>query len=200
MTCYLNGMESQAPPLKPQTQRTQPRSDRTIQEKKQSGTYQSITINSPRSEVFAYWRDLENLPSFMTDLTSVEILTTTRSKWVVTLKSGQSVEWEAEITAERHGEMMLWSSIEGSQVETSGAIYFSDASAGRGTVVELEMSYRVPGGKLGELMTKLSGEDPKSLARTNLRRLKAILETGEIATIQGQPSGREELIEKPIIH
>ena len=57
----------------------------------------------------------------------------------------------------------------------------------------MNMDYSVPGGKITELIAKMRGEDPDSLAIINLKRLKAFLETGEIATIEGQPSGREEL-------
>jgi len=54
------------------------------------------------------------------------------------------------------------------------------------------MTYHVPGGRLTELAGQAAGEDPYSLTLTNLRRLKAYLETGEIPTIEGQPSGRDK--------
>jgi uncharacterized membrane protein len=73
-----------------------------------------------------------------------------------------------------------------------GAVWFVEAPAGRGTIVRLSLNYSVPGGKFSEWVTKLNGEDPDSLILLNLRRLKALLETGEIPTIEGQPSGRED--------
>jgi hypothetical protein len=62
------------------------------------------------------------------------------------------------------------------------------------------MAYSVPGGKLTELVTLMSGESPQVLTLTNLRRLKALMETGEIATVEGQPSGREEDLPPSLKH
>jgi uncharacterized membrane protein len=60
------------------------------------------------------------------------------------------------------------------------------------------MDYSVPGGKLTEFLTFFSGESPDILILTNLHRLKAFLETGEIPTTEGQSSGRE--IEQDLKH
>ena len=136
----------------------------------------------------------------MKDLKKVKILSPKKSHWSVELKSGLKAEWDAEITAERTNEMISWKSLEGSQIETSGTIFFSPAPAGLGTVVSLTLDYKIPGGKATEVLTKLVGEDPDSLAFTNLRRLKAFLEVGEIATIEGQSSGRGEDKETTLKH
>jgi hypothetical protein len=37
---------------------------------------------------------------------------------------------------------------------------------------------------------RLTGVDPKQLVKDDLRRLKQLLEAGEVATIAGQSSGR----------
>jgi hypothetical protein len=52
------------------------------------------------------------------------------------------------------------------------------------------MNYNVPGGRVTAALARLFGQAPEQLAAEDLRRLKQILETGEIATIEGQPSGR----------
>jgi len=39
----------------------------------------SVTINRPSAELFAYWRDFANLPSFMENVVSVERLDDRRS-------------------------------------------------------------------------------------------------------------------------
>lgn len=151
----------------------------------------SLTIGRPREEIFQFWRQFDNLPQFMKDLEDVTILSSRRSHWTVRMKSGTSAEWDAEITAEIPGQLISWKSVEGSSVETEGTVSFEEAPAGLGTVVRLSMDYGVPGGKLTEWISFLRGEDPDTLAITNLKRLKQYLETGEVATTQGQPSGRE---------
>lgn len=160
----------------------------------------SVTIGKTQAEIFAFWRDFKNLTLFMKDIKDIRIISAKKSHWTVALKSGLKAEWDAEITAERVNEMIAWKSLKGSEVETSGSVWFSPAPGDRGTVVSLIMDYSVPGGKLTELLTKITGEDPDSLAFINLRRLKAYLETGEIPTTEGQSSGREEKEETQLKH
>src|SRR5919205_1309570 len=57
----------------------------------------SIVINAAPEEVYAYWRDLENLPRFMRYLESVTVGADGRSHWVARAPGG-SVEWDAEVT------------------------------------------------------------------------------------------------------
>ncbi|MES3037355.1 MAG: SRPBCC family protein [Bdellovibrionota bacterium] len=153
---------------------------------------QSVTIKKTPAQVFAFWRNFENLPFFMKDLKEVTEISKKVSHWVVELKNGAKVEWDAEIIAEREDQMISWKSIGDSEVTQTGTVWFTEAPSNLGTVVQLAMNYSVPGGKVTELITKLSGEDPETLILTNLRRLKAYLETGEIPTTEGQPSGRDE--------
>ena len=152
----------------------------------------AATIGMPVEEVFAFFRDFSNFPTFMKDVKEVRVLSPGKTHWVIELGNGLKAEWDAEITAERKGEMISWKSVEGSEVETWGSVWFSPAPRDYGTIVGLDLSYSVPGGKLTELLTKFTGEDPDSLALINLRRLKGYLETGVIATVEGQTSGREQ--------
>jgi hypothetical protein len=52
------------------------------------------------------------------------------------------------------------------------------------------MNYNAPGGKVSALLAKLFGQEPGQVIEEDLRRLKQILETGEVARIEGQPSER----------
>jgi uncharacterized membrane protein len=158
-----------------------------------------VTVAVAPDVAYSFFRNFENLPLFMKDLKSVVILSEKKSHWTLEVK-GLTTEWDAEIVDERRGEKISWKSVPRSTVETSGTIWFSPAPQGMGTVIGLELEYKVPGGKLTELLTKMSGEDPKSLALINLRRLKCYLETGELATIEGQSTGRDSEAEEILKH
>jgi uncharacterized membrane protein len=71
---------------------------------------------------------------------------------------------------------------------------FEPALAGRATVVSFKVAYPSVVGRLVGMARMFQGEDPDTQAAVNLRRLKALLETGEIATTEGQPNGREESV------
>ncbi|MGH9348867.1 MAG: SRPBCC family protein [Vicinamibacterales bacterium] len=148
----------------------------------------AVTINRPASEVYRFWRTLENLPRFMTHLTSVAVLEGGISRWVAKGPAGTSVEWDARIINEIENTLLAWQSLEGSTVASAGSVRFDETP--RGTQVRVHFQYDPPAGKLGAVVARLLGEDPSVQVRHDLRRLKQLLETGEIATIEGQPSGR----------
>jgi len=91
------------------------------------------------------------------------------------------VEWDAEITADRPGEMIGWRSVEGSDIRTEGAVYFRRAPGRRGTEVKVSFSYVVPGGSAGAAFAKIL-RDPSAELREALRHLKQIMEAGEVPT------------------
>jgi len=152
---------------------------------------EAITIGLPPDELFRFWRDYSNLPKFME---GVESVTATdpegmHSHWVARGPMGTTFEWDAEIHNEIPGELIAWRSTSG-QIETAGSVHFEAAPGDRGTVVRVNQKFNPPGGKLGVAAAKLLGHDPAAVTRENLRRLKQIVEAGEIATVRGQTSGR----------
>ncbi len=154
----------------------------------------SITVNKPREEIFSTWRNFENLPHFMDHLLSVRVDkgNTKLSQWVAKSPFGGVIEWDSEITDERENEYLAWQSLSGAIVESMGVVQFSDAMGGRGTVIRVLMQYNPPAGSMGAAVAKLLGEEPGQQVRNDLYRFKQMMETGEIATVQGQSSGRDE--------
>ncbi len=148
----------------------------------------SVTITRPREEVYAFWRKLSNLPRFMRHLEEVKEIDGTKSEWTAKAPAGRQVCWTAEITEEVPNERIAWKSLEGADVPNEGSVRFEDAVGGRGTVVRVELSYSPPAGAIGAMFAKLLGEEPKGQIADDLRRLRAILEAGEVPTTDGQPS------------
>lgn len=142
----------------------------------------TITVNRPRDEVYAFWRDFRNLARFMENVESVRIDDDRRSHWVVKAPAGRTVEWDSVLTEEEDGRVLAWESVEGADIKNTGRIEFRDAPPGRGTEVTATIVYDPPGGDLGKLIAKLFQKEPKIQARRDLRRLKQLLETGEIST------------------
>jgi uncharacterized membrane protein len=154
----------------------------------------AMTIRRPRSEVFAFWRDFENLPRFMHHLKSVSVNKEDPhlSHWIAKAPLDKSVKWDAEIIVEKENEMIKWRSLPNLIIENSGTVLFKDAPGDRGTEVHITMSYDILGGSAAAALAKLLGEEPGRQIREDLRRFKQILETGQTATVIGQPSGRIE--------
>jgi uncharacterized membrane protein len=158
----------------------------------------SITIDRPLQEIYAFWRNLENLPLFMQHVHSLSMLDDRRSHWILRGPSGKILEWDAEIINEKPNELIGWRSFSGSGVDSAGSVRFKPAPGGRGTEVHLELQYIPPGGIFGATYARLLGENPAGQIQEDLRRLKQMMETGEISTTEGQPHGKEEVLrQKP---
>ncbi|MFN2579206.1 MAG: SRPBCC family protein [Pyrinomonadaceae bacterium] len=157
----------------------------------------SITINKSPEELYTFWRDFKNLPLFMKNLESVTELDRWKSHWVAKGIAGARVEWDAEIYNENENELIAWRSLENADVVNAGSVRFQKAPDGRGTYVRVALNYNPPAGKLGATLAQLLGAEPTQLIKEDLRRLKQIIEAGEIATIDGQTSGRAQGEEAP---
>lgn len=152
---------------------------------------ESVTINRPAEELYRYWRNFENLPEVMRHLERVTDQGGGRSHWVAKGPAGTKVEWDAELTQEVENALIGWRSVGDSSVPNEGTVRFKPAPGGRGTEIHVSLSYHPPLGALGANVAKLFGEEPSLQIAEDLRRYKQRLETGEIATTEGQPSGRD---------
>jgi len=143
----------------------------------------TFTINKPKEEVYSFWRNLENLPSFMKHLDEVEVLDEKRSSWTAKLPGGVGkVSWEAVIQQEEPNVLLSWSSLPGSKIDNAGEIRFADAPRNEGTEVHANISYRLPAGDVGSFAGRLFNPLVEGMIREDLRRFKSLLETGEIAS------------------
>lgn len=152
----------------------------------------SIAIDKRPEELYPFWRDFKNLPLFMKSLESVTVLDERRSHWVAKGIGNARIEWDAEIYNEIENELIAWRSLENADVVNAGSVRFQKGPTGHGSYVRVTMNYNPPAGKLGTTIAQLLGGEPTQLIKEDLRRLKQILEAGEIATIDGQTSGRAQ--------
>ncbi|HEY9726127.1 MAG TPA: SRPBCC family protein [Chroococcales cyanobacterium] len=161
------------------------------------GMNQSITVeksvtisNKSPEELYHFWRNFENLPRFMKHVKHIQVIDNTRSHWIASAPMGASVEWDADIIKDEENRLIAWASVEGADIDNSGFVRFKPAPSGRGTEVKVAIEYNPPGGAVGDAIAKLFGEEPKQQIGDELSRFKMLMEAGEIATNEGQPSGR----------
>lgn len=150
----------------------------------------SVSIRKSPEELYRFWRNFENLPGFMYHLKSVKVTDGTRSHWVAKGPAKTKVEWDAEIVDDEPNHLIAWQSVPGSDVEHWGTIRFEPYPATKETVVTVDLGYNPPAGMVGVVVAKLFGESPEQQIKDDLRRFKQLMETGEIATTEGQPAGR----------
>ena len=154
----------------------------------------SIAVNREPQECYAMWRNFENLPRFMAHLESVQLTGDNRSHWMAKAPAGTNVEWDAEVTHDEPNALIAWRSLDGTDVENAGAVRFLPQTSGKGTIVSVKMQYKPPAGAIGATLARLFGEEPGIQVQQDLRRFRAVMETGEIATTEGQPAGRRGML------
>jgi len=137
---------------------------------------ESIIIHRPISELYRYWRNLENLPTFMRHLDSVSAREEGVSHWVADGPVGTRVEWDARIIDEVENQVIGWQSLNGSTISTAGSVNFDRDP--RGTRVTVHLQYNPPAGKLGAAVAWMFGEEPNQTIRADLRRFKQLMEVG----------------------
>lgn len=150
----------------------------------------ALTIDRPRREVYAFWRQLENLPRFMPYLGSVQPVDDRRSHWKAVAGGKVVAEWDAEIFSDVPDLLIGWrSSSKAKDVAHTGRVRFMDAPGNRGTEVHLEMRVALPGGALVQKAAKVFRKIPEQVATHDLHRLKQILETGAITLSDASAAG-----------
>lgn len=154
----------------------------------------SVTIHRKSvEEVYAFFREVSNFHRFMKDISRVEEVRRGVFRWTHYV-DGKEQSWETELVREVPPRCLAWRTREGSALPQVAALTFEPASNGTGTVVAYKAAFLTVAGKIMGFAEKLKGEDPDTMAAINLRRFKALMETGEVPTVEGQPSGREEAV------
>jgi uncharacterized membrane protein len=153
--------------------------------------HEAIRLEKPLHEVYRFWKNLENLPRFMQHLERVIDLGNGHSHWVAKGPGGWSVEWDAEIINEVPDKVIGWRSLPHADVVTAGSVNFDRVRGGQSTQITVHLQYAPPAGRLGKLVAQLFGAEPAQAIREDLRRMKWLLEAGEIprATAEQTPGG-----------
>lgn len=147
--------------------------------------HKTINVQAPVDEVYAFWRNFENFPRFMTHLKEVHDTGPGQSHWVASGPAGVPVEWNATITEERPQEALAWQSTPDSEVKNSGRVHFQPNVQG-GTQIDVHMSYHPPAGVVGHAVATLFGDNPKQAMDEDLQRFKDMIEEGRTTQAGGE--------------
>ncbi len=152
----------------------------------------SVSINASRERVWQVLREVERWPSFMVNVLNASS-DGKRLSFVSTGATGD-VDTSATITADVPNERFAWESDPGSSVPNAGEFELRDAPGGRGTEIHAKIAYEPAGGSLGRYAAKLTQKEPGIQLRRDLKRLKSLIEAGEVPT---NARNRAELRDQP---
>ena len=142
---------------------------------------ESITIRRAPKDLYAFWRQLKNLPQVFSHLCSVEPTGPRTSHWVMEGPGGTKLEWDAEIINDVKPELIAWRSLPGSDIASAGSVTFRENLRGGqdATDVIVVMQYDSPGGAAARAIAWLAGMGPERLVREELARFKESFEFGD---------------------
>jgi uncharacterized membrane protein len=141
----------------------------------------AVTIYRPPADVYGFWRDLPNLGRALGHVVRVDEVDDERSRWIVEGIGGSEVEFMVELLIDEPERRLAWRA-DDAPVPHEGRLEFTPAPGGRGTEVRLYVTCLAAG----------AGAAPHTgdrLLYDALRRVKQIIEAGEVVTVEDHGSG-----------
>jgi uncharacterized membrane protein len=138
----------------------------------QRATAQTVTIKCPLERIEQFWRDPNQLSVVLGDIAEVVASGEDRYRW--RLRNGPDLAWESRLIPEPEGVRFV-----GTGDDNAIAVSYRPAPRDLGTEVTLRVSTPAPGLLSGAAAFKV------------LYRLRALMQTGEVPTIQSNPSARK---------
>lgn len=136
----------------------------------------TLKVDKPRQEVYAFWRQLENLPLFMEHLEMVNSIDENISVWEAKIPGGIGhIRWRSEIVKEIPNEFLGWQSLPDSNIENAGKVEFRDTED-FGTELHVVISYHAPWGIPGEGMARAFNPLFKKMVEDDVRNFKDFIE------------------------
>ena len=149
------------------------------------------TILADSHALYELWSKVAEFPRWQEHVVSVTPVSATLSHWVMGNPEdadGKRVEFDSQITEDIPGKKISWKSIS-ETVDQAGTVTFEAASSGRGTLVTLIQTVKVPLGVVGNAAAVVTKRGPKQTVIEDLRHFKQMAEAGEIPSVAGQPHG-----------
>ncbi len=133
-------------------------------------------IERSPAEVYAYWRNVDNLPGSIQHLLNVKVRDESLSDWKSRiLNKVFSMNWDIEIVKDEPGHLIGWRSAYGSTLGHVGKVTFDESKHG-GTLLKVVLSYHPPIGGVGIALGKLLNPYLEHLLKKEIKSFKHTIE------------------------
>jgi uncharacterized membrane protein len=155
---------------------------------------QSVTIGRSASELFALWRKPETLEKIRLPFEQLTVLGSDHLRWTMKFPVG-SLEIEALLVEERPNELIHWRSTSSGPLQVDERMRFKPAPQDLGTEAALDYEVdfsHMPAGELLRSVSSFFHRLPQSAVKKVLENFKSLAETGEVPTLERNPSARPD--------
>lgn len=155
----------------------------------------TMTVDRSPRDVYAFWRDFNNLAKATRRLVRIDVRDARHSHWTVSAPFGLKLTWNAEITIDESKHRLAWRTVAPADVPHVGQVMFHGIDDGKATEVVLAIDYRTPLGPLGDLLARFLGGGPTAFIEKEIEAFKDVLEASKTSDErQSELSGTEELL------
>lgn len=151
----------------------------------------AFTIDKDAREIYDFISNPENWNRFVH---AIELRNLGDGELQLRIGRAAGIDFKShiELTDQKRGEYIAWASSE-QMLEHRGVINLKKAPGDRGTEISVALEYKAPAGPIARSLAHLVGWHPEQVVRESLRRLKQLMEAGEIPTTEGQAVGSRGL-------
>lgn len=130
-------------------------------------------IDRPTSEVYSYWRNLNNLPGTIKHLLDVDIVDANLSHWKSNILGNMlPIDWNAKIVKDEPGRLIGWRTAPGTMIGHVGRVQFEETEDKTATKLKIVLSYHPPGGGIGLGVAKFLNPYMELLLKKEIRNFK----------------------------
>ncbi len=153
------------------------------------------TINAQPEQVFQLYSRAEAIPIWQEAVIAVTPSGDGHFHWVVEEPTtGTQMEFESEIVTSIPGVNHVSRVLDGPFAGSMDSLSFELHPHGRGTIVTWVSEFKLPAANVSSILAKVASRGPQQAVVENLRRLKQLIESGEIPSVEGQPAGPRGVI------
>lgn len=135
----------------------------------------ALTIGRPRAAVEEFWRDPDNLSRVFDGFADVRSTAPDRYEWTAAPDGADAIHWESVLLTEQDG-LQFVDAVDPERARIE--LEFADAPRNRGTEVRISATAPLPRQLTGAAIFAV------------LYRARALMQTGEVPTLDRNPSGR----------
>jgi uncharacterized membrane protein len=147
---------------------------------------QTLSISASADELFGFFRDTTNFQRVLRNVVDFQPQGERAVHWKVPGPDGQVLELDAQLTEERPGELLRWTPATDGGTPTELEIRLRPSPAGTGTAVTMRLEPQPAKAAAATPVGAIAG----ALVIKALYRTKALFETGEVPTLEQNPSAR----------
>lgn len=153
------------------------------------------TIAAEPEHIFNLYSRVEAIPIWQEGVISVSPTDEGRFHWIVEEPtSGAQAEFDSEIVTSIPGVRHVSRVLDGPFADSTDSLTFERHPHGRGTIVTWVSEFKLPAANVSNIVAKIASRGPQQAVIENLRRLKQLIESGQIPSVEGQPAGRRGVI------